>query len=208
MWRGRKTFEADLFASYKAAGLQEGVARYLPMGATFIEMGAARTRIRKPPRKITAALSVLDDLMLDAIIWYHCVVMVLWPEKPDLDRHFERAMMALFMRVAQDAMVVRNLIQAGFDVQAKNILRSIEEHVDALYLLCIRPELCEDFIRAEDDASINQFWWKHLRGARKTIHKALLEIVKEDAALQEFVEFRKSERAFLSSAHHPSYVAT
>jgi hypothetical protein len=205
MWRGRKSFEADLFASYRAAGLQEGQETFSPMGATLIDQAA--TDIGKLPKKVAAALSALDDLMLDAIIWYHSVVMVFWNAQPASDQHFDRAMMALFMRVAQDAMVVRNLIQAGFDVQAKNILRSIEEHVDTIYLLCIQPSLCEDFVRADDEESINQFWWKHLRNARKTAHKALVEIVKEDAHLREFIEFRKSERALLSSAHHPSYIA-
>jgi hypothetical protein len=101
MWRGRKSFEADLFASYRAAGLQEGEETFSPMGATLIDQAA--TDIGKLPKKVAAALSALDDLMLDAIIWYHSVVMVFWNAQPASDQHFDRAVMALFMRVAQDA---------------------------------------------------------------------------------------------------------
>ena len=96
------------------------------------------------------------------------------------------------------------LASAGNDVW---VVDTWEEHVDAIHLLCIHPPLCEGFIRADDDESINQFWWKHLRNARKTVHKALLEKAKVDAELLELFEFRESERATLSSVHHPSYVA-
>ena len=205
MWRSRRAFEADYFASYKESGLQDG-PKYQPMGATIIGMGARR-KAPKLPRKVAAALSVLDDLILDAIIWYHSVVMVLWNKPPDLDKYFDRAIMALFMRVAQDSMVVRNLMEAGFDIQARNLLRSIEEHVDAIYFLCLQPAACEQFVRTEDGERANRFWWEHLRGARKVINKAFLKIVKEDAYVRELVEFRNQERSMLSAAHHPSYVA-
>jgi len=115
----RRAFESDLFASYKAAGLP---IRRIPMGRAILE-SEAKKRAHRLPKKIADSLSVLDDLMLDAIVWFHSVAMTIWNERPPLDQHFSRAIMALAMRVAQDAMVIRNLIQGGFDVQARNLLR-------------------------------------------------------------------------------------
>lgn len=204
-WRGRKSFEGDLFASYKSAGLQFGKIG-VPMGAALFESQAA-IPVGKLPKKVADGLSVIDDLLLDAIIWYHTVAMMIWEKEPSSNDFFHRAIMALFMRVAQDAVAVRNLIHTGFDVQAKNILRSLDEHVDAICLLCIRPSLCEQFVRTNDEKRANSFYHGHLRSARKVINQKLIEMVKENAALQDLVEFRRSERLMLSTAHHPSYVA-
>jgi hypothetical protein len=111
------------------------------------------------------------------------------------------------MKVSQDSMVVRNLIVVGYDVQARNLLRSIDEHVDAIYYLCLRPEACDKFVLTIDDKSSNAFWYEHIRGARKFIDGELRRKSGGDV-FQEFSRYKKSEREMFSSAHHPSYVAS
>jgi hypothetical protein len=205
MWRTRTDFEADFFASYRKSGLQRA-RKIVPMGSVLIGE-QARIHKTKLPRKVSIALSVLDDLILDAILWHHLLVMLFWGQKPTSTRFFNRAMMALFMRVVQDAIVVRNLIQTGYDAQAKSLLRSIDEHADAIYYLCLRPAEAERFTLTNDDESANRFWWEHFRKSRKIIDEALLRIVKNEHYVREIVEFRMAERASLSAAHHPSYTA-
>lgn len=205
MWRSRKDFESDLFKSYKKSRLQL-MPRVVPMGAALIGY-KARTHKVATPRRVATALRVLDDLMLDAILWHHALAMLL-QAKPDDPNSLQRSISALLMRIVQDAIVVRNLVQAGFDVQAKNLLRSIDEHVDAVYYLCLTPEACEEFVRADDDESTNQFWWKHIRRSHKKIDDAVAQIIKVDAHVREMREFRLAEGRMLSSVPHPSYVAS
>ena len=89
-------------------------------------------------------------------------------------------------------MVVRNLINEGFDVQAKNILRSIDEHAYTIFLLAIRPELADDFVLTNDDESANRFWWKHIRGCREVVDKAIGSLLQERDVLRDNV-FRTEE---------------
>ena len=114
--------------------------------------------------------------------------------------------MALSRRVAQDAMVVRRLICEGYDVQARNLLRSLDEHLGAIYYLCLKPGACSKFIAAQTEKSANKFWWAHIRGSRKVVEDALSKIVGPEF-VQEMSIFRRSEWSMLSSAHHPSYAA-
>src|ERR1700730_14048397 len=100
MWRTRTDFEADFFASYRKSGLQRA-REIVPMGSVLIGEQARIHKI-KLPRKVSIALSVLDDLIFDAILWHHSLVMLFWGQKPTSTRFFHRAMMALFMRVVQD----------------------------------------------------------------------------------------------------------
>jgi hypothetical protein len=104
---------------------------------------------------VAAALSVLDDLNLDAIFWFQSLIALLL-KRVDTDKSaFHRSIFAVLMRVTQDAMVIRNLICSGFDVQARNLLRSMEEHVDTIYYLCLKPEASEEFVYADDDVKAN-----------------------------------------------------
>lgn len=92
-------------------------------------------------------------------------------------------------------------------MQAKNILRSIDEHAYTIFLLAIRPELADDFVLTNDDESANRFWWKHIRGCREVVDKAIGSLLQERDVLRDNV-FRTEERQLLSTAHHPSYVAS
>jgi hypothetical protein len=133
-----------------------------------------KKRKGKPPKEVLAALSIFDDLLLDAILWTHCLSIRVYQSRSLTKRRdFKRAIAALFMKVSQDAMVVRNLMAAGYDVQARNLLRSIDEHVDALYYLCLRPDACGEFVQTNDSGSANRFWWQHIRHARSVIETEL-----------------------------------
>jgi hypothetical protein len=159
------------------------------------------------PRKVAAALSVLDDLNLDAIFWFQSLIALLLKRINTDKSAFHRSVFALLMRVTQDAMVIRNLIYNDFDVQARNLLRSVEEHVDTIYYLCLKPEASEEFVDADDEIKANQFWYTHIRGSRKVIDRMVGEMLKAKVDLQELQQFRLQERKMLATAHHPSYMA-
>ncbi len=206
MWRTRRDFDIDLFESYKKSGLQRAEP-IVPMGSALIVVGAKGHKV-KLPKKVSVALSVLDDLILDAIIWQHSFGILLLNAKPTENQYLHRSLMALFMRVAQDAMVIRNLIRTGFDAQAKNLLRSLDEHADAICYLCLKPEVCSEFVQTEDEDSGNKFWWKHLRHSRQIIDAAIVKKLAFDAELRSLSEFRGEERRLLSAVHHPTYMAS
>jgi hypothetical protein len=126
---------------------------------------------------------------------------------PELHPSFLVALRALLMRVTQDATVIRNLIHDGFDVQARNLLRSADEHVNTIYYLCLRPEVSGEFISAEDEESANQFWHRHIKRSRKFIYDTISRRVQSKLELAELKEFRDAEWKSLSTAHHPSHMA-
>lgn len=111
------------------------------------------------------------------------------------------------MKISQDAMVVRRLMVDGCDVQAKNLLRSVDEHIDAVYYLCIRPAVCDEFVQTVDEQSANRFWFEHIRRARKFIDSEIRRRMSSDL-ISEHTEYKKSEREMLSMTHHPSYLAS
>jgi hypothetical protein len=117
-------------------------------------------------------------MILDAVLWYQALTMLMLEERRGPDPFFQQAIEGLLMRVSQDAMVIRNLIRDGYDAQAKNILRSLDEHADAIYYLCLRPETSEEFVRADDDKSANHFWHRHIKRSRNVIDDAIQKLVK------------------------------
>jgi hypothetical protein len=204
VWKTRKDFDRDLFESYRSAGLRFG-SKIKPLGSQLLH---AKPRKNRPPRAVSTTLAILDDLVLDAVFWSHSLSVRLYNSRALAKRrNFKRAIAALLMKISQDAMVVRNLIVSGYDVQAKNLLRSVDEHVDAIYVLCLRPDLCDEFVLTNDEQSANKFWWDHIRRARKFIDAELRRRLNTEL-VSEFTEFKHSERQMLSMAHHPSYVAS
>lgn len=203
VWKTRKDFERDLLNSYKTCELQPGEIA-APFGVSLFEYQKNLHKISLPKR-VTTALYVLDSLIMDAIIWHHSFAMLLWNDEPSPSQALERALMALHMKISQDSIVVRNLIHAGYDSQAKNLLRSIDEHADAVYYLCLKPEAADEFVCTDDEVSSNEFWWKHIRGSRKIIDDAVRKISGIEGSADKFSNFRSAERKFMSTTHHPSY---
>lgn len=205
-WKSKKGFERDLFASYKMFELQPDGLN-VPFGSSLFSYQQKNHKVSLPKRA-SAGLSILDALMMDAIIWHHSFAMLLLNRVKSQSQTFERAIFALHMKIAQDALVVRNLILAGYDVQAKNILRSIDEHVDTVYYLCLKPELASEFVLTNDEKSANEFWWRHIRKSRKVIDVEIAKISGAGGSSEKFSEFKATEREFLSASHHPSYWAS
>lgn len=205
MWQTRGDFDRDLTESYRSARFRFG-HRTKPFGRQLLR---AKPKRKKPPREVLTTLSILDDLALDAIFWSHSLSVRLHQTKTAIAKkvNFRRSIAALLMKISQDAMVVRHLMVNGYDVQAKNLLRSIDEHVDTVYVLCLRPDLCDEFVLTEDEQAANKFWWAHVRRARELIDSELRQRLSLELA-SELTDFKRSERQMTSMAHHPSYVAS
>jgi hypothetical protein len=160
MWRSRADFEKDLARSYRHAKIPVDKNR-IAIGSALLVYGA-KGRKKSLPKNAATAFGILDTLISDAIIWHHSMALLFMQRLENARRPFDQALMALFMRVSQDSIVVQHLIAKGYDVQARNLLRSIDEHTDTIYYLCLRPEACSEFVATEDEKSANEFWYKHI----------------------------------------------
>jgi hypothetical protein len=204
MWTTRRDFEVTLFGSYELCGLKRA-RKHGSMGSVLWQVRADE-KIEVPSTTIVG-LSVLDDLISDAILWFNCFSALI-PQyvrvcagKTDADLF--RCLSALGMKLVQDSIVTRDLIRGGYDVQARNLLRSINEHVNTIYYICIVPNVCGEFMLTQDEESANTFWYKHIRKARKVIDAKVKQILN----VENFSHYRDDCQKILSTAHHPSYWA-
>src|SRR5688572_29844511 len=135
MWRTKKDFEKSLKDSYKRFGLP---VQKLGLGAELREF-----RRLHDPKGVPVAergLAVLDVLVTDAILWCFLFSMVFFRERATVsDKSLRQALWSLSNLIVQDSIVIRDLINSGFDLQARNLLRSLDEHLDVIYYICIHP---------------------------------------------------------------------
>lgn len=96
-WRNRGDFEKDLFLSYRKSKLQKHEP-FVPYGSILVSH-QAKTHRPKLPKKVVETFSVLDDLMLDAIVWHHSFVMLIQSRKFKPHQTFERSLHALHMKI-------------------------------------------------------------------------------------------------------------
>jgi len=101
------------------------------------------------------------------------------------------------------------LVLSGFDVPAKQVLRSFVEHLDVLNLLVLRPELAEEFQRAETPEASNEFWNRYVRRGkvRKDLYGEIASALGDDqSAIEEWRSWRREEDTILSMAAHPTSI--
>ena len=113
-------------------------------------------------------------------LWYVSLIAVLWEgTKLHDDKHVSRKVyLALLSHVCHQHFAIRQLVLNGFDIAAKQILRSLVENLDVAVLMGIRPELQQEFLKTESAEASNAFWHRHLaRGkARRVIEAHLTEL--------------------------------
>ncbi len=97
---------------------------------------------------------------------------------------------------------------SGFDVQAKILLRSTAEYMEALVAIIDNPDLASEFAILEEPGKSGKFWKKHLaRGkVRYKIRKNWDEffVGEEQATVQWFANWGHRSMALLAGLSHPT----
>jgi hypothetical protein len=87
----------------------------------------------------------------------------------------QAAALAFFSRLANDLFAIIELVERGFDLQARGLARSFLEHVDVL-ICCIHDrELTEKFVNAREPNETNQFWHQHI--SKNKIKRRVSELI-------------------------------
>jgi hypothetical protein len=76
--------------------------------------------------------------------------------------NFDRSVWVILAKAIADAMAIRHLIVAGYDVQAKILVRSAGEYLELLVCILDDPQLADEFVLADTPETARDFWLKHL----------------------------------------------
>ena len=118
------------------------------------------------------------------------------------------AALALFSRLANDLWAIIELVELGYDLQARALTRAYLEHVDVL-ICCIQDrELTREFVEAQDPKEANAFWHKHVakNRAKAKVTKFIAGVLGLDTVTM--VDVLREHAEFTGSALlHPTVLA-
>jgi hypothetical protein len=106
---------------------------------------------------------------------------------------------------------IRNVVLDGFDVQARILARSLSEYIDVVTLLLLDPLLAHEFHAACEPEQANKFWHKHVsKGKLKARLISLCDAENKELLdyIQDMQACQKEEEEMMSSALHPSFLAS
>ena len=173
---------------------------------------------KKPDNKIGKHVVAISDglLFFDfALLWlyeYATALTLAFLEKSGDKQKDARhnVMMLIAWRACTDFAAVRTLVLEGFDVQAKQVLRSASENIDALGAAALNPDFAADFVSEQDLERTKVMWFKHI--AKGKARKLILAEVKQSIGLStdevsSVNIYRDEEELVLSAVAHPSYIS-
>lgn len=118
------------------------------------------------------------------------------------------AALAFFSRLANDLWAIIELVELGFDLQARALTRAFLEHVDVL-ICCIQDrELTREFVQAGEPEAANAFWHKHVskNRAKAKVTKFIAGVLGRDTTT--LVDVLREDADFAGSALlHPTVAA-
>lgn len=118
------------------------------------------------------------------------------------------AALAFFSRLANDLWAIIELVERGFDLQARALARSYLEHVDVL-ICCINDiELTKEFVAAIEPDASNHFWHKHV--SKNKIKKRVASFIAGAIGLPDtdvVDSLREPAELAGSALHHPTVLA-
>ena len=121
---------------------------------------------------------------------------------------FQSSVTCLTGIISAQIIAIRRLVVSGLDVQAKQLLRILTEHVDVVSALSADPQLAAEFALTVDGDTANMFWHRHVKGGRlRKLLFAKLETTMGPELAAELIEFVKQEEKVLSMGIHPSMAA-
>jgi len=119
------------------------------------------------------------------------------------------ASLTLISGMATDVGAILHLVRGGYDIQAKIIVRSLREKLDALIAVQLDRAFAVAFIKNENAEAANQFW--HSRVARgrliKNIARRLAHYQEDGETVvdETWLDRRRSFDRWLGMAVHPSH---
>jgi len=118
------------------------------------------------------------------------------------------AALVFFSRLASDLWAIIELIELGFDLQARALTRAYLEHVDVL-ICCIQDrELTREFVNAKEPEAANAFWHRHAskNRAKAKVTRFIAGVLGLDTVT--VVDVLREDADFAGSALlHPTMVA-
>ncbi len=123
---------------------------------------------------------------------------------------FEKSITLLLKKIIADSMAIRHLINLGFDVQAKTVLRTTAEYLEMLVAPVDDPFLSEEFVNSDSPEDAHSFWQKHLKRGeiRRRMAKAWRRVIGEEdpeGAANWLSNWGHNDYKLLSSLSHPSF---
>ena len=116
--------------------------------------------------------------------------------------------LAFFSRLASDLWAIIDLVERGFDIQARGMARTFLEHVDVL-ICCIHDrELTERFANAIEPDEANHFWHQHI--SKNKMKRRVAELVHSQIGLEgsDLVDSQRAPAELAgSSILHPTMIA-
>jgi len=120
----------------------------------------------------------------------------------------QAAALAFFSRLANDLWAIIELVERGFDIQARGLSRSFLEHVDVL-ICCIHDKaLTENFANALAPEEANRFWHQHV--SKNKMKRRVAELVTAEIGIHgsDIVETLREPAELAGSAIlHPTMLA-
>jgi hypothetical protein len=109
--------------------------------------------------------------------------------------------------VISHSFAIRKLVLSGFDLAAKQVLRSLCEYNDLMLLIAVDPGIANEFLGTDIQERSDAFWRKYFRKgkARRQFYQYAQ---RNDAAHPEIIDWRKQEDSILSMSAHPSMLAS
>ncbi|MBY5765081.1 hypothetical protein HFO06_18600 [Rhizobium leguminosarum] len=205
--------QRDLRKAYDKA-VQEQFRR-LGRPGRWRDAWVARARRKKSKALANAdpEFYVLSRSINISATWLSVVAVTLQMElsHPDDDEEFsdeQKAALAFFSRLANDLWAIIELVECGFDLQARALARSYLEHVDVLICCIDDIELTKEFVAAVEPEASNHFWHKNV--SKDKIKKRTASLVSEMLKLpgNNVVNLlREPVEAIGSILHHPTVLA-
>jgi hypothetical protein len=118
------------------------------------------------------------------------------------------ALWSLISKICSDMFAIRHLIEGGFEVQCRSVLRSTIEYIDLAIAVCHDRDLVVQFMDAGDPEKANAFWHKNVSKGR--LRRRVSEVVDEFFGVSGanfLAETRADDDEIHSVFVHPTSVA-
>ncbi|MFG1203659.1 hypothetical protein V5F29_14820 [Xanthobacter aminoxidans] len=184
--------------------------KHYPGGAMIYNI-ARHSRARSSRKKLHQLdtwVSIYDEYTS----WFHSVSISLQdPLKTDRYNeklYLNRSLLVLSVRIFSDLLAIRSLCLDGFDVQAKNILRSTVENIDVLCAIIIDPDISEKFCDANDPIKSNEFWHRFVSKGKlgKFQIEKVNSMLKDRDAADSLIKMMYKYNEVLGAASHPCFL--
>jgi hypothetical protein len=126
-------------------------------------------------------------------------------DKTDLDKVF----FVLSGSIVSQLIGIRKLVTHGLDLPAKQILRSVSEHLEVLMLISLQPDISGEFIGNLEIEDGNKFWHKYIsKNKSRNVFYSQISGFLPAHVVREWREWEIQEDSILSIAVHPTYVSS